>query len=214
MKKKIEIEIDNLETTAPLYKQYDGQTYPQPAYIEIDPRGDSIQVSADYSSESGNAVPAFVWHGLVYRIPCPEEILGESLITYLKSETFQSQVQELCDGYSADWDGSNHVGSWGQWTHQIAEAIESDLRKLEYVQIYEGDDWIENDIKYFDADGNTCTYYTGAVRAVYGGTIEITRENLFTLVEDAESYAESDTIIVNLEGAFENIIDMLEENKD
>lgn len=213
MKKDIKIKKENLETTAPLYHRYDGQIYPQPAYIEIDPRGDEIEVSADYSGEIGNAVPMCVWNDLVYRIACPNGLLGESLVGYLESAEFSAQVKELCEGYEVYWDGSNHVGRWNQRANQIEDVIESDLRELRYVQIYEGDDWIEDSIKYIDADGNACSY-SSAVKAIYNDTTEVSQENISALVEDSESWADSDTMIVNLEGAFKNIIDILEENQD
>ena len=212
MKKSIEVKKENLEAIAPLYRQYDGQTKPQPAYVEIDPRGDSIIVSADYSEEIGNAIPARVWHHLTYQIDCPDGILGESLTEYLESDHFQEQVREMCEGYEERWDGSNNAGHWNQWARQIEEAIESDLRDLEYAQIYEGDEWIDDDVQYLDENGTACPY-DDATRAKYGD-IEINRENLDDLTANAESYVDHDTVVIGLESAFEDIIERLEENQD
>lgn len=56
---------------APLYQQYDGQTGPQPAYLELTEDG---RVRVDWSGEIGNAVPIRVYDGRDTRWTVPASL--------------------------------------------------------------------------------------------------------------------------------------------
>ncbi|MFW6312573.1 MAG: hypothetical protein ACOC2N_01650, partial [Spirochaetota bacterium] len=56
---------------APLYHQYDGQTTPQPAYLELTEDGEAW---VDYSPEIGGAVPARVYDGRDQRWAIPNTL--------------------------------------------------------------------------------------------------------------------------------------------
>ena len=206
MTKSIEIKTTNLDETAPLYKQYNGQHNPQPAYIEIDPCGETIEVSADYSSIIESGCSADVFHNRVLQIACPAGVLGLSLIGFLESDEFKTEVQEICDGFELAWDGSNRVGRWNL-DNSIEESIETQLRDLTHADIYTGDEWIVNDVEYYNESGESCDV-TEAATATYAG-IQITAENLKDLVDDAESCIDSYQAVTGIENAFESIIEAL-----
>ncbi|MBI9090161.1 MAG: hypothetical protein JEZ12_13175 [Desulfobacterium sp.] len=215
-KKAIIIKTDNLEgEAAPLLFKYDGQCQDQPAYVEIDPRGDTIEVSADYSGEIGNGISAYVWHDLAKRIKCPGDVLGSVLIEHISSPEFNDQVEELCKGFKESWDGSNFKGSWNDQAESQARAIEEELSCLHKAEQFSGEDWIEDDIRYFDALGNPAGS-DEATKAKYEddkGGIEIIPENLDRLVENAEGYIGVDQVVTGLREAFENIIEELKANE-
>ena len=60
-----------LDCTGPtdLFRQYHGQSEPQPAYLELDLRDGILR--ADYDSEVGPAAPAAVHHGFERRWGIP-----------------------------------------------------------------------------------------------------------------------------------------------
>jgi len=213
--KTIIIKTKNLNETAPLYCRFSHQGEPQPGFIEVDPRGEDITVEADYSHEPGGGIPADVWHHLVERISCPSWVLGSDLIEYMQSEEFKTKILALCEGYGIDWDGSNYIGRWNQWSDDHIREIESDLQSLEMVQSYEGAEWIEGDVYFFNADGS-CDE-DEATSAVYGDSpetgIEITRGNLDALVKDAESYLDYNQVVDGIEEAFFEIIENLEDHQ-
>lgn len=55
----MKIITSNLNEKCPVYHKYPRQFNPQPAYIELDCRGEGV-LSADFSGEIGNGVPFYV----------------------------------------------------------------------------------------------------------------------------------------------------------
>lgn len=212
--KKITVKTDNLENSAaPLYFQYQSQCQPQPAYIEIDPRGDEIIISADYNGNIGGGCSSDQWHNLVMTIACPSGVLGSALIDHLNSDDFQNTVRNLCEDYEEHWNGNNHVGRWhlGGDIEFATHHLESEFYDLEHAEVYEGDAWIEEDARYLNEDGNPCDW-DEAEKAFYGDDpgVEITTENLEKLVADAEGYIDENLqLVTGLEDAFESIIENL-----
>ena len=212
MKKQIIINMDNLNSVAPLYYQFDGQCQTQPAYIEIDPRSDSIEVSADYDGNIGGGCSALHWHNLVATIPVPAGVLGSALIQHMNSDKFKGDVLELCEGYEEHWNGNNYVGRWSEDSRDLEQVMEYQMHDLQNAEIYTGEEWIESDIHYFNEDGYTCDC-NDAIKCFYGDgsdQIEIITENLDKLVLDAEQYIDENCQMVEgLKAAFESIIEDL-----
>jgi len=201
--KTIKIITDNLNTAAPLYHQYDGQYQPQPAYIEIDPRGDEIEVSADYDSDTGGGCSALHWNNLVETIPVPAGVLGSALVEHMNSDAFKADVLALCEGYEEFYNGNNYVGRWEEGTSDELRQMEYAMHDLENAEIYTGEEWIEEDIQH---ENEKAFYENGSDK------IEITTENLDKLVTDAERYIDETCQMVDgLESAFESIIEDLED---
>jgi hypothetical protein len=204
------INIENENNIAPMYVQYDGQINPQPAYIEIDPRGDNIIVNAETSSNIGPGCSQATFHGVVTQIRCPEFVRGDLLKDYLESLEFEEKVIELCENYDCEWDGSNNIGKWNENRFKIEEEIYIDLLSLESVEIYDGREWIEDSITYYNEEKVDYSYE--ATLAVYdeqGINLKITEKNIDTIVKDAEKYIDPNYQLV--EGLEEYLLDIIEE---
>lgn len=211
MTKSIKIITDNLTgSAAPLYFQYGGQCQPQPAYIEIDPRGDEITVTADYDGNIGGGCSSDQWYNLTCSISCPGGVLGSALISHLESDDFKKDVLELCDGYEDIHNGSNWIGTWNEDARDIDQSMENDLHCLECAEVYDGDEWISDSVNFFDEDGEPCDYAYQAKTATFD-KIKITTENLDSLVSDAESYIDENLqLVIGTRDAFESIIEEME----
>jgi hypothetical protein len=115
-------ELNIIECTSPteLFRQYDGQHEPQPAYIELDLVHGTLL--ADYNAEIGNAAPATVFHGLDrrYRIP---------VLTADAANRVMQQIAPLARRILADseeeWDGNNTVARLGEDARAAEEEIEN-----------------------------------------------------------------------------------------
>ena len=111
---KMKIQIPN-KKRKPVFCQYDGQCFPQYAYLEFDPMTpatEEIVLIADYSGEIGNGVPHDVWHNLIVRIGVPSEVTLKALNTLRKDEKLIGMLEELREGYDQVWDGNNYVGKF------------------------------------------------------------------------------------------------------
>lgn len=112
------------ECTEPteLYRHYDGQAEPQPAYIELDTQAGTLL--ADYDSEIGNAVPGSVWHGLErrYRIP----ILTADAANRVMQE-ITPFAERIVAGTEAEWDGNNTVAVMNEDAKAAEEELEDHL---------------------------------------------------------------------------------------
>ena len=65
------------DPTHPLYHHFDGQLFPQPAYLEIDLDAKSLR--AGWSEEIGGAVPMRVWEGEVLRFRINPDLTCEEV---------------------------------------------------------------------------------------------------------------------------------------
>jgi len=87
--------------------QYPNQYNPQPCYIELDLRNETL--TADYNGEIGNAVPFSVWHGHEqrYPIPCMVAVAANALLAEIAP-----LAERVLAGYECVWDGNNHVANF------------------------------------------------------------------------------------------------------
>lgn len=110
-----------LDCTDPtdLFRQYHGQSEPQPAYLELDLRDGILR--ADYDSEVGPAAPAAVHHGF-------ERRWGIPLLTGEAANRVMAEIAGLASRILADceehWDGRNTVARLGE----DAQAAEDEIR--------------------------------------------------------------------------------------
>ena len=117
-------ELTIIECTSPaeLFRQYHGQSEPQPAYIELDLKNETLL--ADYDSEIGSGSPASVHYGFDrrYRIP---------LLTGKAANALMERLRPLAERILADWeeiwDGNNMVARLGEDALAAEEAIEEIL---------------------------------------------------------------------------------------
>jgi len=99
----------------PVFCQYDGQCYPQKAYLEFDPMTsakEELVLLADYSGAIGGGVPSNVWHNLILRIGIPSEVTRKALSALKKDTRLIGMLEELREGYDQVWDGNNYVGKF------------------------------------------------------------------------------------------------------
>jgi hypothetical protein len=136
---------DNLAITRyasdalPAYRQYPGQLQPQPGYIELD--GNSV--TADYSGEIGNAVPADVWHNRRLRWYINGAMAGSDINNLIDEITPLLEIVHA--GHDEDWDGSNWVGVLTDEAQEASEQIEricADYRPS--VEAWDVDTWLWN----------------------------------------------------------------------
>lgn len=113
-----------IECTEPteLYRHYDGQTEPQPAYIELDTQAGTLL--ATYNAEIGNGIPFSAYHGLDRRYSIP-------IITAEAANHIMREIAPLADrviaGTEAEWDGSNTVAKLNDDAHAAEDEIEKIL---------------------------------------------------------------------------------------
>jgi hypothetical protein len=108
----MKIVIFNRKKT-PVFFQYKGQCFPQPAYLELDPMlPGEIVLTADCSGELGNGVPMDVWHNLILRFGIPSQVTRKALNALKKDEKLIVMLEQLRDDYDQVWDGNNYVGKF------------------------------------------------------------------------------------------------------
>jgi len=125
-----------------LYCRYQGQTAPQPCYVELD--CESGTLTAAYNGEIGNAVPITVWHNRCLRWPIPA--LREGAALELLTELLPI-CERIVAGYSSEWDGSNHVGEYTDAAEDAASEVHDLCRDAfddtgTHLQVWEAGDWL------------------------------------------------------------------------
>lgn len=121
-----------------LHCQYKGQSAPQPCFIEL--HCETRTLSAAYNPEVGNAVPMWVWHNRILRWAIP--VLTDDAANALLDE-LAAEAAIICDGYSCEWDGHNHVGRFTEAAKAAEQQIDG---------IIQGHSWIDRDqVQIWDA---------------------------------------------------------------
>ena len=106
MDNTISVERIDGRRKSPLLMEYKGQTQPQPAYVYLDP--EQGRLYADWYGESGNAMPADIWHGRRLRFRVSPYLSGKEVNQLLAD--LQELTRVVAIHYACTWDGSNHVG--------------------------------------------------------------------------------------------------------
>jgi len=130
-----------------LHYQYQGQTRPQPIYLEID--CDSREVRIDWNAEIGNAVPMKVYHQRVLRYSLPDYLSRDAANRALADETVMGLVERIVNGYSCEWGGSNLRGRLdadATVAEELFEGlIDSDcggmFNDCDLVQVVDAEEW-------------------------------------------------------------------------
>ncbi|RME23332.1 MAG: hypothetical protein D6800_09985 [Candidatus Zixiibacteriota bacterium] len=127
---------------APLFVQYGGQTQPQPAYLELDEFGN---VSLDYSSEIGGAVPMDVWHGRTLRWSVSPYLSRDAALDLLEDASLVALLERVHAGHSVDWDGSNMVGHLTEDAREAKQKVQEILDEISRdgaAQVWDAYDWV------------------------------------------------------------------------
>lgn len=134
---KITFGSDN-GTVAPLYKKYPAELYPQPAYLEFDPKGDELALEADYYGGIGGGVPANVWNSLLIRFDVSPLVLRSEIEGLADNERLESLLQRIREGFSI-YDG---CGCYTDDAAQARDKVEDLLRDLDLAEVWDADDWV------------------------------------------------------------------------
>ena len=185
------INIQQCTEAAELYRHYEGQTEPQPAYIELALNTGSL--SASYNAEIGNAIPFTVYHGFERRYSIP-------VLTAEAANQAMERIVPLAERIVADsdthWDGNNTVIVLGD----DARAAEAEIE--DYL---EGNFDESDEVTVWGIDGAT----NGEEAELYQITPATTDERLAeiaaTITTDMVECSASDVVIV------EGIEDYLED---
>lgn len=127
-----------------LYTRFPGQTAPQPCFVELD--CDKRTLTAESNPEIGNAVPVHVWHHRILRwtIPCLTDDAVNALLDELADD-----AGIVCDGYTCEWDGSDHVGRYTDDAEaameRIREACARDWSEADQVRVWTADEWYQSE---------------------------------------------------------------------
>lgn len=142
------VTITKVTNPTDLHCHYSGQTFPQPCYIELDCKTETL--SASYNAEVGNAIPFSVYHGHDQRwgIPC---LTADAVNEFM--EEILPLAQKIVDGYESIWNGHNHVADFTEDAQEAIEEIQSRCDELERttdesntVQVWNISDWIIDEV--------------------------------------------------------------------
>lgn len=113
-----------IECTDPaeLFAQYQGESQPQPVYIELDTQAGTLHAS--YNAEVGNARPFSVHHGLDRRYGIP--VLTAEAANRVMRE-IAPLAERIIAGTKAEWDGNNTVAVLNDDALAAEEEIEEHL---------------------------------------------------------------------------------------
>lgn len=161
------VEITIPAGPGPLYHRYHGQSQPQVAYLEIDPRDASVRW--DWSAEIGSGVPGDVWHGIILRISASPYLSSRQLANL--SDEIQPLVRRLIDGGDTEWDGSNHRGTWTVDADDARIEIERLIERVEPgCGVFDAAQWIEG---VYDWRSGTVSIYPPDLRPADGGRLSL-----------------------------------------
>ncbi|MFB7359601.1 hypothetical protein [Streptomyces gardneri] len=111
---------------AELHLQYDGQSEPQPAYLELDLKNGRLY--ADTDSVVGSGSPASVYYGFDRRYGIPA-LTGEAADRLM--EEIRPLVQRILADWEEVWDGNNMVARLGDDAAEAEEEIEEIVGRYE-----------------------------------------------------------------------------------
>lgn len=129
--------------TFPVYHKYESQFAPQRAYLELDCR--SGDLSADYDGNIGGGVPFPVFHNLILRFSLPAELHRDEIATVI--DQYKNRFQQILDGFSEEWSGSNYVGRFNREAANLVSDLEmefDDLPASEFFMVDEDglEEWL------------------------------------------------------------------------
>ncbi|OWY39352.1 hypothetical protein CEK28_08510 [Xenophilus sp. AP218F] len=143
----ITLKLSNLtDSAAPLYYTYPLQNSPQPAYVQLN--GDGT-VTADYSGEIGNAMPASVWHGIDRRYSVDASVSGKALLAYLEGEG-RALLDRIHAGHDEKWNGNNYVGTLDADAKVAEEQLIQGLETIPDAEVWSAYDWLFSGCCLFD----------------------------------------------------------------
>lgn len=110
----------NAETSGrfPVYCKYQDRYQEQPAYIVLDL--ETGECNADYNSEIGGT-PEPIWNGCILTFRLSPSATADEIESII--ENHAEEFQNILDGSSVEWDGSNWVGQLNEDALSICESL-------------------------------------------------------------------------------------------
>ncbi len=135
--KKLEI----IPVTESLLCVYPGQVAPQKVFIELDPIAGTVQM--DYNPETGNSVPADVFHKLRLRYELSAVPTVETANELM--EEFLPDLQKVAEGHSEIYNGQKYVGTLTEEAEDLSKDIECYLYQYDF-EFEQLEGWDDEDI--------------------------------------------------------------------
>ena len=135
--------LEVIMPTEPCYARYSGQMEPQEAFLSLDLEEKTL--CATYNGEPGNAVPFYVWHGLVRRYGIPATANVRWLREMLSDPELLGMFERLVETSEIYNDGSN-------WKGRVDEALEEEIIRFldesfnperDSILVADGDWWAD-----------------------------------------------------------------------
>ena len=125
-----------------LFLRYPHQASVQPCYLYIDPGARTVAAETD--GHTDGAVTMAVHCGMEYRVRIPA-VTADTANAFMADTATQNLLDRICDGWSAHWNGSNHVGKLSDDAEGAILQLLSDALGLrdESVSVWAAADWIE-----------------------------------------------------------------------
>jgi hypothetical protein len=124
-----------------LYMHYADQYRRQPCYVELS--CSSGRLEAGYSASIGSGLPSDAYHGhsLRWSLPLITSDAANRLL-----ERIAPLAQQILDGYTSEWDGSNMRGSYDETASAAEDAIADIINGLpadDMLRVCRADEWLE-----------------------------------------------------------------------
>lgn len=124
---------------APLLCQYDTQSRPQPAYVEMTDEG---CVNAGYNSEIGNAVPRDVWSGATLRWSVNPEVSGDALAKCLNDPDTLALLERVHQGHDVSYVDGSFRGRLNDDAQAAFDELQKLFEGLDTAQVWDTDEWL------------------------------------------------------------------------
>ena len=120
----MKITYKETDKLAPLFSQYPMQSQPQRAFIEV--HWEERTITADWSGEVGNGLPAYVWEGKADRYSVPAAVNEAELISAMnkiaemigdseRSEDLDYTLMRYCQDHVVECDYVYETQDWYEY---------------------------------------------------------------------------------------------------
>lgn len=127
----------------PCLRIYQNQFKEQPAYLQFDPSLPSIELTASFSGEIGNAIPVEVCHRNILRFSISAHSLRDSIAALADDADLERMLLDVKNAYVRKWDDHNHVGTYPGIDEDFEAQIEQHLfESLRDGEAADAGEWI------------------------------------------------------------------------
>lgn len=154
---------------------------PCPVYLSLDWDSGIVDIRSYYAD---GTTLSDVWHGLRSIIRIPETV--DATNAKQDVETLMPRIQKIAEGFSAEWDGHNQVGSWTTHARDLLDDLISDL----------DEDKVDQYFTILTAPAGLWEANTWFVDAPDEITATMSDDDIYNLAVDLESEASHDNVVI------------------